>query len=138
VLFRQFKKLHEAEEDTSKVIEIVRQALVLHSTLEKEIFYPAIREAGGEEEEELLDEAEVEHSSVDQLLGSLRSRKLTQKKREATFTVLMEYVRHHVKEEENEMFPKVRKLKRLPLAKLGQRMQARRLALQKKMKMPPF
>ena len=137
-LFRQFEKLHEAEEDTSRVIEFVRQALVLHSTLEKEIFYPAVREAGGEEEEELLDEAEVEHASVDQLLRALRSRKLSRKKLEATFTVVMEYVRHHVKEEETEMFPKVKKLKRVALGKLGEKMQARRLALQKKMRMPPF
>ena len=137
-LFRQFEKLHEAEEDTAKVIEMVRQALTLHSMLEKEVFYPAVRKVAGEEEEELLDEAEVEHRSVDQLLRMLRSRTLPEKKREANFTVLMEYVRHHVKEEEQEMFPKVRKLKRLNLKTLGAQMVKRRLALQKKLRMPPF
>ena len=136
--FRQFQKLHEADEDTSKVIEMVRLALTLHSTLEKEVFYPAVRKVAGEEEEALLDEAEVEHRSVDQLLRMIRSRTLPQKKREANFVVLMEYVRHHVKEEEQEMFPKLRKLKRLNLKKLGAQMIERRLALQKKLRMPPF
>ena len=137
-LFREFEKLHEAEEDTSKVIEVVRKALMLHSMLEKQVFYPAIREVAGEEEEELLDEAEVEHRSVDDLLRVLGSRKLPEKKREANFTVLMEYVRHHVKEEENEMFPRLRKLKRLSMARLGERMQTRRLTLMKKLRVPPF
>jgi hemerythrin superfamily protein len=136
--FKQFEKLHEAGEDTDVVIQIVRQALTVHSALEKEIFYPAIRALAGEEEEELLDEAEVEHRSVEQLIRTLGSRKLAPQKREANFTVLIEYVRHHVKEEENEMFPKLGKLKRLDLKGLATRMQQRKIALHKKMKMPPF
>jgi iron-sulfur cluster repair protein YtfE (RIC family) len=120
------------------VIQVVRRALIVHSTLEKQIFYPAVRQAAGEDEEELLDEAEVEHRSVDALLRVLGSRTLSQKKREANFTVLVEYVRHHVKEEEDEMFPKVRKLKRLSLGTVSTKMQTRRLALQKQMRVPPF
>lgn len=138
MLFRQFEKMHEAEEDSSKVIQAARQALVLHSALEQQVFYPAIREAAGEDEEELLDEAEVEHGSLDQLLAALRSRKLTAKKREAIFTVIVEYVRHHVKEEETEMFPRVRKLRGVSFPKLAEKMATRRLALEKKMRMPPF
>lgn len=132
-LFREFKKLHEAEEDTNKVIDATRIALLIHDALEMEIFYPAVREVAGDEAEELLDEAEVEHTSVQQLLAQLRPGKLEDKKREAHFTVLMEYVRHHVKEEENELFPKLKKLKRLNTAKLGERMFERRLKLDAKL-----
>ena len=131
-MFRQFEKLHEAGEDTATVIQFVREALTVHSALEKEIFYPAIRARAGEEEEELLDEAEVEHASVDQLIRALGSRKLTEKKREAAFTVLMEYVRHHVKEEENEMFPKVKRLKRIDLDEVGAQMEKRKAKLLQK------
>lgn len=131
-LFKQFEKLHEAEKDTDKVIDSVRTALLVHDALEMEIFYPAVRERAGEEEEEILDEAEVEHATVQQLLAKLRPGKLEEKKREAHFTVLMEYVKHHVKEEENELFPKLKKLKRLNLDALGERMLARRTALLKK------
>jgi hemerythrin superfamily protein len=132
LLFRQFKKLHDAGEDTSAVIQFVREALTIHSTLEKEIFYPAVRKLAGEEEEELLDEAEVEHLSVEQLIRTLGSRKLSEKKREANFTVLMEYVRHHVKEEEKEMFPKVKRLRRINLKAVGAQMETRKAALLKK------
>lgn len=131
-LFRQFKKLHEAEEDTSKVIDAARLALIVHDALETEIFYPEVRERAGEDEEEILDEAEVEHTSVRDLLSKLRPGKLDEKKREAHFTVVTEYVKHHVKEEENELLPKVKKLKRLNLTQLGERMLKRRTALQKK------
>ena len=131
-LFKEFEKLHEDGDDTSKVIQFVREALVIHSALEKEIFYPAGREQAGEEEEELLDEAEVEHRSVEDLIRMLGSRKLPEKKREANFTVLMEYVRHHVKEEENEMFPKVRRLKRLDLSAVGAQMEKRKATLLRK------
>jgi hemerythrin superfamily protein len=128
-LFRQFEKLHEAGEDTATIIQIVRDALTVHSALEKEIFYPAVRDLAGEEVEELLDEAEVEHASVEQLIRALGSRKLSDKKREANFTVLIEYVRHHVKEEENEMFPKVKRLKRLNLDTVGAKMAQRKATL---------
>ena len=132
-LFRQFDKLHEAGEDTARVIDAARDALLMHDTLEMEIFYPAVRERAGEEEEELLDEAEVEHQGVERLLAALRSRKLSDKKREAHFKVLKEHVRHHVQEEENEMFPKVKRLKSLNLKAAGARMQARKAAMLKKM-----
>jgi hemerythrin superfamily protein len=131
-LFREFEKLHEAEKDTEKVIDAVRIAVKVHDAIEMDIFYPAVRKVAGEEEEELLDEAEVEHGSVQQLLRALRPGKLKDKKREANFTVLIEYVRHHVKEEENELFPKLRTIKRLNLAKLGERMMERKLKLEKK------
>jgi iron-sulfur cluster repair protein YtfE (RIC family) len=136
--FRQFEALHEEGEDTAKVIQIIRQALTVHSTLEKEIFYPAVRKRANEEVEELLDEAEVEHRGVDELVATLGSRKMPKKKREANFTVLIEYVRHHVKEEEKEMFPKLRKLRGFNVTALAERMRERRLALHKRMRMPPF
>jgi hemerythrin superfamily protein len=137
-LFKEFEELHEEGEDTAEVIQTVRQALTVHSALEKEIFYPAIRKRADDEMEELLDEAEVEHRSVDDLIRTLGTRRMAAKKREANFTVLIEYVRHHVKEEEKEMFPKLRKLRGVDLTGLAERMLTRRIALHRKMRMPPF
>ena len=134
-LFREFEKLHERGEDPGKVIESARVGLLIHDALEMEVFYPAVRERAGEEEEELLDEAEVEHTSVEQLVAKLRPGKLDEKKRDAHFTVLVEYVRHHVKEEENELFPKLKRMKRLNTSELGERMLKRRTALLKKYKL---
>lgn len=59
-------------------------------------------------DKDLIEEAEVEHESAKTLIRGLARMKPRDPKYAATFTVLCEYVEHHVKEEENEMFPKAR------------------------------
>jgi hemerythrin-like domain-containing protein len=127
-LFKQFEKLVEDDEEAANVvIETACMELKVHDTIEMEIFYPAVRESAAEEEiEDLLDEAEVEHEGVRELIGKLEGMDLDDEKRTARFTVLTEYVKHHVKEEENEMFPKVSKLKGLDLEALGAQMAERK------------
>jgi hemerythrin superfamily protein len=130
-LFKEFDKLKRGE-DLEAFVEVVESAcaeLQLHGMLELEIFYPAVRSQSDEAMEELLNEADVEHETVEALIYKLADLEPDDPMYAANFTVLREYVEHHVKEEEKELFPKVRKLKNLDLRELGIEMQARKDAL---------
>lgn len=129
-LFKEFEKLHESDEHEAAddVVETVCAELQIHDKLETEIFYPAVRAQAEEEQEDLLDEAEVEHTTVRELIDKITDLGPGAPKRDAHFTVLMEYVKHHVKEEEKEMFPKVKKLD-MDLKELAARMQERKAEL---------
>lgn len=108
--YRDFQKL-DVEEDPEACQEIVEQVLeelTVHAALEEEILYPAARDAV---EQDLIDEAEVEHESLHALIDQLRGMGPEDEKYAARFTVLCEYVLHHVKEEEGEMFPQLEKAK---------------------------
>ena len=132
-LFKEFEKLQE--EGGGAVEPIIATActeLKIHDKLETEVFYPAIREGADDEVKDLLDEAEVEHTSVRELIQKIEGMKADDEKRNAHFTVLSEYVKHHVKEEEKEMFPKVKKLG-IDLKELGVRMKERRSAFMAEM-----
>lgn len=108
--FRDFEKL-SAQQDPQACHELAMRVcseLEVHTQLEEELFYPAAREAmAGKEGEDLIDEAEVEHASAKQLIAELRALQPDDPKFKAHFTVLCEYVKHHIKEEEGEMFPAV-------------------------------
>ena len=134
-LFKEFEKLKDDDEEAAAVvIESACAELKIHDAIETEIFYPAVREQAKEEDvEDLLDEAEVEHEGVRQLIEKLSGMEPDDAKRKANFTVLMEYVKHHVGEEEKEMFPKVKKLKELDLATLGAEMSERKAELMTEM-----
>ena len=124
-MFKQFEKMKEKADDAEKA-ELVKQIcmeLTLHAQVEEEIFYPAAREAL--EEQDLLDEAEVEHASAKALIGQLQGIQPSDELYDAKVTVLNEYVEHHVKEEEKQMFPKVRKA-RLDLEYLGEQIKERK------------
>ena len=127
-LFKEFEKIKDSD-DQESCIENVKSAcaeLRVHSMIEEEIFYPAVRSKADQELEELLNEADVEHASVDQLIDKLAEIEPSDGMYKAHFMVICEYVKHHVQEEEKEMFPKVRKLKELDLDELGIELQARK------------
>jgi hemerythrin superfamily protein len=130
-LFKDFEKLDR--EDTEACQEVVSTActeLKVHSMIEKELFYPAVRDqVEKEEDEDLLNEAEVEHQTVDQLVETLEGMDPGDAMYAAHFTVLSEYVKHHVQEEEKEMFPRVKKMKSLDLDALGEEMKSRKQEL---------
>lgn len=130
-MFKDFEKLDR--EDTEAVQELVSTActeLKVHSMLEKELFYPAVRDQiEKEEDEDLLNEAEVEHQTADQLIETLEGMDPGDAMYSAHFTVLSEYVKHHIQEEEKEMFPRVKKLKSLDLDALGEEMMGRKQEL---------
>jgi hemerythrin superfamily protein len=122
--FKEFEKMDRQDtEACRRLIERVCEELTVHTALEEEIFYPAVREAI--DDEDLMNEAAVEHETARMLIEQLQNMGPDDPNYFATFTVLGEYVRHHIKEEQNEMFPAARKAG-LDLAALAERMQARR------------
>jgi hemerythrin superfamily protein len=132
-LFKEFEKLEQ--DDSAAVDQVIATActeLKIHDRLEAEVFYPAVREQADEELTDLLDEAEVEHTSVRNLIQTIEGMSAADEKRNAHFTVLMEYVKHHVKEEEKEMFPMVKKLD-LDFQQLGQQLKTRKAELMSEM-----
>src|SRR5688500_561248 len=130
MLFKEFEQLEDDQEAAEQVIETACAELKIHDAIETEIFYPAVREAAAREEiEDLLDEAEVEHDSVRELITKLERMDTSDEKRHAHFKVLMEYVKHHVKEEEKQMFPQVKKRKELDQAARGLQRKERKQAL---------
>jgi hemerythrin superfamily protein len=123
-LFAEYEKMKEdadASEKEALAAEICTE-LTLHTELEEELFYPAAREAI--EEEDLLDEAEVEHASAKDLIAQIQEMDSSDPLFDAKVKVLGEYVNHHVEEEEKEMFPKVKKAKQLDLDALGEEIAA--------------
>jgi hemerythrin superfamily protein len=118
-------------DDAEAVQELVETAcmeLQLHSMLEEEIFYPAVRAQMDEEEQDvtdLLNEAEVEHETVDDLVAKLQELEPDDAMYAAYFNVLAKLVKQHVDEEENDLFPDVRNMG-LDLQKLGDDMHTRR------------
>ena len=124
-LFKKYKQLCESGADDSEkeaiALEICTQ-LTAHATVEEEIFYPATR---AEDTDDLLDEAEVEHGTAKDLIAQIEDMEPDDDLYDAKVTVLGEYIDHHVKEEEGELFPKTRKLG-IDLGELGAQMKARK------------
>ena len=112
-----------ADDDRQALAEEICEALTVHATLEEEIFYPAAR--AELEEQDLLDEAEVEHASVKDLVAQLQDMDAGEELFDAKLKVLGEYVAHHVQEEEDELFPKVQDSD-LDLQALGEEMRSRK------------
>jgi hemerythrin superfamily protein len=108
-MFARFKEAHEAE-DTTTMIEVagkVFDELKVHTTIEEEIFYPAVKE-GTSELSEVVDEGIEEHHVVDHLMEELGQIEAGGDEWTAKMMVLIENVEHHAQEEEKEMFPQVR------------------------------
>jgi hemerythrin-like domain-containing protein len=102
----------------------------VHAQIEEEIFYPAAREAL--KEQDLIDEATVEHASAKDLIAQIEQAQAGDELFDAKVIVLGEYIKHHVKEEHNEMFPKLKKTK-LDLKALGEQLAERKEALMAEM-----
>lgn len=133
-IFEEFKKFAESDADDyvefkQELIKMACDELKVHTTIEEELFYPAVRKALPNEAD-LLNEAEVEHAGAKNLIAQLEKADASDPMTCAKFTVLTEYIEHHVREEENDMFPKVRKSS-LDLDALGSKMAARKAELQK-------
>jgi len=96
----------------------------VHTRIEEEIFYPAVREAI--KKTDLLDEAEIEHASATDLIAQVQDAGEIDEMFDAKVKVLGEYIDHHVKEERKEMFPKARAAKSLDLVTMRELLAARK------------
>jgi len=135
-LFKEFAQLDKrqgGEDEKGQIVQQICDELTVHAQIEEEIFYPAVREAISDDD--LLDEAEVEHATAKDLIAQLRAMEPGDDLYDAKVTVLSEYIDHHVKEEEEEMFPKARKAD-LDASVLGQELQARKEELKAGLDMP--
>ena len=128
-LFGDFEKAKTSEEK-AEIARTVCNELTVHATLEEELFYPAVREIDPEKFGDLLDEAKVEHATAKDLIAQIQSMGPDDELFDAKVTVLGEYVKHHVKEEEEELFPKL-VAEKCDLRPIAEQMEARRPALSK-------
>ena len=103
----------------------IAQQLQLHTKLEEEIFYPAVRQAASKKAEQMINEAFEEHHVVDLVLNELPQVNPEDERFEAKMTVLSELVQHHIEEEEDEMFKLAGRLGKDELDELGEQMNAR-------------
>lgn len=124
--FRDFERVKSSKDSEScqQLVEQVCNELTLHTKLEEEFLYPAAK--GALKEADLVNEAEVEHGSAKALIEQLKGMSPDDEKYAATFIVLGEYVKHHVKEEETEMFPQLGKARGIDWETLADEMNARR------------
>jgi hemerythrin superfamily protein len=128
-LFKQFEKLKDEDDTQDEKASLVRQIcneLIIHTAIEEEIFYPAVREQI--DDPDLMDEALVEHAGAKELIAQLQEMTPEDDLYDAKVTVLGEQIDHHVAEEEGDMFPKARKAK-VDTEALGERMSQRRAEL---------
>jgi hemerythrin superfamily protein len=123
--FKAFEKAGERAYATKgKAVEAIIEALSVHAVIEELVFYPAARRARTESTGLVLESLE-EHHIVKWVLSELESMEPTDERFNAKVTVLIEQVRHHVEEEEQDLFPKIREaLTEEHLAELGEELEA--------------
>jgi hemerythrin superfamily protein len=112
-LFKRFEKLGPRAVKTKQdVVERIIRELSIHAAIEEMLFYPAIREVAEQQDDvdDMVLESLEEHHIVKWVLAELETMSAEHERFDAKVTVLMENVRHHVEEEEQDLFPKVNKL----------------------------
>jgi iron-sulfur cluster repair protein YtfE (RIC family) len=122
-IFKKFDKVKDSISPQEK-LQLVKEVcadLLIHMEIEEAIFYPAVRPEV--KDDDMMNEAKVEHSGAKNLIRQLGELKPDDPMFDAKVTVLGEQIEHHVKEEEEEMFPKVKKTK-IDLYALGEQLYA--------------
>jgi hypothetical protein len=136
-LFKAYQQLVQADGDDEEKQQLaldICAKLSVHATVEEEIFYPAARDVL-RDDEDLADEAAVEHASARHLIAQIDAAVPADALYDAKVAVLGEYIDHHVEEEEGEMFPKLRQ-SGLDLQALGEAMAQRKEELLAEMEEP--
>ena len=132
-LFEQYDQEKESDDGTRREIaQKICAELTIHAQVEEELFYPWLRENLEDDEMEMVEEAQVEHQTAKDLIAQIESATDIDEVFNAKVKVLSEYIKHHVQEEENEIFPEVRD-EQEELDELGQEMAARKGELKEEM-----
>jgi hemerythrin superfamily protein len=129
-LMQQFEKARSDRKEA--IARRICTALTVHAQIEEELLYPAARNVLDPDDMDLVDEADVEHASIKQLVAEVESASPSDALYDAKVKVIGEYVKHHVKEEERELFPKLRRTE-LDLKALGAQLAERKQALMQEM-----
>ena len=124
-LYDQYEHTRSTAKKKTLVAAICLE-LSVHAQAEEEIFYPAVKAAL--KDKEMVPEAQVEHATLKELIAQVKDKEPDGEMFDAKVKVMSEYTKHHVKEEETEMFPKARKTK-LDMKALGARIAARKAEL---------
>lgn len=132
IVLKMFKEYGELASSRSRSaahrkMDLARQIcmeLTVHTEIEEEIFYPAVR--GAIKDTDLLDEAAVEHQSAQELIAQLEAAGEADDMFDAKVKVLGEYVNHHIKRERNEIFPKARSARKLDLVAIRDELESRK------------
>lgn len=114
-LFEEYENTNSVKKKKELVAQICTE-LTVHAQIEEEIFYPAVKQAL--KDKELIPEATVEHNTLKQLIAEVEGKEPEGEMFDARIKVMSEYVKHHVKEEQTEIFPKA-KATRLDMEELG-------------------
>jgi len=125
-LFEEFEDADESEQ--SDLATRICQMLTVHAQIEEEYLYPQAKDAFGEEDDEMVYEAEIEHGSAKELIAKIEASTPEDPQFKPLMKVLSEYIKHHVKEEEKEMFPSLKDTE-LDLKELGSQMAQRKMEL---------
>jgi hemerythrin-like domain-containing protein len=135
-IFAEYEKVKDKDFDRKQVLaKMACTELTIHAQVEEELFYPALRDVLAEED--LVDEAEVEHGSIKKLIAALESSTPQDRLYDANMKVLTEYVKHHVEEEQEEIFPKAKKSKQLNLVEMGEEIRRRKVQLREEQGLEP-
>lgn len=132
--YESLRGLEDAEETLAELVDDLCEALVSHTMIEEELFYPALRAATGDDE--LFDDAELEHAGARELISQLEVMYPGDEHFDVTLAVLFEEVAHHIAKEETEMFELARTAG-VDLVALGHRLALRRAQLDEDLSAPP-
>lgn len=122
----QFQSAEHGEKRS--IAERICKMLTVHAQIEEELLYPAARDALDSDAAHLVAEAHVEHASVKDLIQQIEQHGEVDEEYEAKMEVMGEYVKHHVSEEETELFPKLERSS-IDLDALGERLEERKTEL---------
>jgi hemerythrin-like domain-containing protein len=128
-LFERYESAKEDEDEgRTEIAERICKELTVHAQVEEELFYPWLKENLDEEDMEMVEEAYVEHASAKDLIAQIEGAGGPDGEYDAKVKVLSEYIKHHVKEEENEIFEACADMQE-ELDELGQEIASRKAEL---------
>jgi hemerythrin superfamily protein len=126
-LFRKYEAAGDrAYQKKKSIAEEVFTEITVHSSLEEELFYPAVKELTDEDGKDLIAESVEEHHVVATLIEELKGLDPKDERYDAKFTVLMENIEHHIEEEEGELFPEAEEVLGDAIEEVGSQMKERK------------